>query len=362
MFLFYRYVFLAALEAPWHGLLEIFDMYTWLLFFLILITAALAWWVFGLAMPEKPAQKELQLASLNTWAVFLSVSSNNRPDYTPLRVFFIMLALYGLNVTTIYTSNLITMFTEPRHETQLDSIEDIIQAGLPIGKREFLIYLKFCLIELFNEGGREEYDDWFDNDLEHDKEVFRRYNSSDYFQPTNENLQRVCDGKQSMLINRFYVLSNSMRDQIFALPGNVFSNPLEMIAERGFPLLRKLNTLIDRMKDSGLVMKIYNDFLHTMNLKEGKRMREQATETQVVLTIEHLEGAFAVLILGYLLSGLVFVLELISVTKRYVRCRDICSKAITVQWDKLLIWLRLKEKANPVKKRTNYQLNKKHAF
>lgn len=128
-----RYVFLAALQAPWQGLVEIFNMTTWLLFVIILITAALAWWMFALAMPEKPAQKELQLATLNTWAVFLSVSSNNRPDYTPLRVFFIMLALYGLNVTTIYTSNLITMFTEPKHEAQLDTIEKIIEAGLPIG-------------------------------------------------------------------------------------------------------------------------------------------------------------------------------------------------------------------------------------
>lgn len=108
-------------------------MTTWVLFFLILITAALAWWLFGLAMPEKPAHKKLQLVTLNTWAVFLNVSANNRPDYTPLRVFFIMLAIYGLNVTTIYTSNLITMFTEPKHKAQLDTIEEIIESGLPIG-------------------------------------------------------------------------------------------------------------------------------------------------------------------------------------------------------------------------------------
>lgn len=114
--------------------MTIFQMETWLLFFLILITAAIAWWMFGLAMPEKHAQKELQLATLNAWAVFLGVSANNRPDFSPLRVFFMFLAIYGLNVTTIYTSNLISMFTEPKHEAQLDTIEAIIEEGLPIGK------------------------------------------------------------------------------------------------------------------------------------------------------------------------------------------------------------------------------------
>lgn len=153
-----------------------------------------------------------------------------------------------------------------------------------------------------------------------------------------------------------------MRDQIFAVPGNVFSNPLEMIAERGFPLLRKLNQLIDRMKDSGLIMKIYNDFLHTMNLKEGMRMRELATETQVVLTVEHLEGAFAILILGYLLSGLLLVLELISVTRRYIRLRESCAKAVRGCCDTLLIRMRLKEKPKATSFRKQYTFNKKHVF
>lgn len=91
-------------------------------------------------------------------------------------------------------------------------------------------------------------------------------------------------------------------------------------------------------------------------------MREQATENQVVLTVEHLEGAFALLILGYLLSSLVFVLELISVTQRYVRFKEHCLKVIQGQWDKLLIWMRLKEKPKPAAKRVKFQLKKKHIY
>lgn len=149
-----------------------------------------------------------------------------------------------------------------------------------------------------------------------------------------------------------------MRDQIYDLPGNVFSNPLEMIAERGFPLLHKLNSLINRMKDAGLVMKIYNDFLHTMNLKEGMRMREGATENQVVLTVEHLEGAFAILILGYLISGLVFVLELVSVTGWFLRFRAKSIKAVQGRWEQLLVWLRLQEQSRPASFQKKHRFNK----
>lgn len=70
---------------------------------------------------------------MNSLAVILGISSNNRPNHTPLRVFFILLALYGLNVTTIYTSKLITVFTEPAHEQQIVEIREIMDAGVPIG-------------------------------------------------------------------------------------------------------------------------------------------------------------------------------------------------------------------------------------
>lgn len=36
-----------------------------------------------------------------------------------------------------------------------------------------------------------------------------------------------------MLLNRIYILSHKLKDHIFGIPGNVFSNQVEMIAERG---------------------------------------------------------------------------------------------------------------------------------
>lgn len=86
-------------------------------------------------MGEESAHKKIVLCVMNSLAVILGISSNNRPDYTPLRVFFVLLALYGLNVTTIYTSKLITVFTEPAHDQQVSTIKEILDAGIPIGRR-----------------------------------------------------------------------------------------------------------------------------------------------------------------------------------------------------------------------------------
>lgn len=85
-------------------------------------------------MAEEKPHKKFALCAMNSFAVFLGISSNNRPDHTPLRVFFIILALYGLNITTMYTSKLITVFTQPAHDHQISTIQEILNKKIPIGR------------------------------------------------------------------------------------------------------------------------------------------------------------------------------------------------------------------------------------
>lgn len=118
----------------WLAMLTIFEYITWIVFCLMFILSAVAWYFFGRATPEQPTHKKVILCTLNCWAVVLGVSANNRPSWSPLRVFFLTLALYGMNFTTIYTSKLVNVFTHPAYEDQIDTIEEIIGSNLPIGE------------------------------------------------------------------------------------------------------------------------------------------------------------------------------------------------------------------------------------
>lgn len=115
-------------------MLTIFKYKTWIVLCLMLILSAASWYFFGRATLEKPPHKRVMQCSLNTWSVFLGTSVPNRPLLTPLRIFFLTLALYGLNMNTIFTSKLINVFTHPSYENQIDTIEEIIESNLPIGK------------------------------------------------------------------------------------------------------------------------------------------------------------------------------------------------------------------------------------
>lgn len=117
-------------------------------------------------------------------------------------------------------------------------------------------------------------------------------------------------GHRVILTNRLFVLSKSIHD-VFPLPFNVFANPLEMISERGFPLLKRFSHLISFMRDSGIMQKLYSDFLYNVTVLHHIRNREGFVETQIVLTLNHMDGAFTLFLLGHLISSIAFVVELI---------------------------------------------------
>lgn len=163
------------------------------------------------------------------------------------------------------------------------------------------------------QGGRQEYSDWFENDSPYDQILSRLYNTSESFWPTTENLEAVAKGKRVILTNRVFVLSKSIQN-VFPLPFNVFANQIEMISERGFPLLNRFSNIIAFMRDAGIIQKLYNDFYFNATVLQSIiRNREGGLfqEGRIVLTLSHMDGAFTLLLFGCSISFTVFCAEII---------------------------------------------------
>lgn len=137
------YVFRPPFKETWKSLIGIFKTITWIVFIWILIITGACWAILARLSNEHKPHREFVLAYLATWAIFLGQSAYHRPYHQPLRIFFIFLALYGLNVTTIYTSNLINVFTSPARENQIDTVQEMLDSGLPIGLTQFSDFFFF---------------------------------------------------------------------------------------------------------------------------------------------------------------------------------------------------------------------------
>lgn len=137
MYFYTRYVYVAKKMPEWLGMLVIFQYTTWIITCLILIISAISWYIFGHLTLEERQHSRFAICLLNSWAVTICIAVPNRPERSPLRLFFIALALYSINLTTIYTSKLINVFTNPPYEDQIDTISEIVESHLPIGKLVF---------------------------------------------------------------------------------------------------------------------------------------------------------------------------------------------------------------------------------
>lgn len=134
---FYTFFVKKADYAPrWMGLVKIFKVKAWTAFGVVLIVSWIFWWIMGNISKEEPPHRKFLLTLVNVVAVSLSVSANNRPVLNPLRMFFAFFALYSLTITAIYTSKLITVFTNPKMDYQIDSIEEILFNNFSIGGRQ----------------------------------------------------------------------------------------------------------------------------------------------------------------------------------------------------------------------------------
>ncbi|KAM7342062.1 ionotropic receptor 60a [Cochliomyia hominivorax] len=286
------YVKLADRRPPWMALYAIFKNLTWLSCIGMLFLTWITWFTLVHFLPEPLYTREISLIGINNMAVTICVSANERPICGSSRLFFIFLALYGLNLTSTYTSKLIAVFANPGFQHQIDNLREVQKAGIPYG-------------------GIEESRDWFEND--DDMWIFDDYNYTLDFEPNAFNFHYVKNGKRVILCSRMYVLQSAYTDDIYAFPDNVFSSPMQMIMKPGFPFLYEFNRMIRYMRDFGIFQKIQQDFVYNNTyLNRIAKMRPSFQEIDIVLTTEHLQGPFAILILGIISSTILFLGELMT--------------------------------------------------
>jgi hypothetical protein len=153
------YTWFVALATPrprWEGLMQIFQLNVWLGIGIVFVVGVLTWIAFELTSQKNGKRVSLMNALSASRALLLGNSLQTRPIRHSHRILFACLALYSFAIDIFYTEQLIKTFTIPRMERQIDSIEDILQAKLPIG-------------------GMSDYQTWFCSTLEIDQRVYESY-------------------------------------------------------------------------------------------------------------------------------------------------------------------------------------------
>jgi len=89
------------------------------------------------------------------------------------------------------------------------------------------------------------------------------------------------------------------------------SASLTVLFKKGNPLLDRLNILMRRYLEAGLLERHWTELQHRAPLRGGGRFRKVAGDMFIVFFVSHLKPAFVVLLVGTVLSLVVFIFQVI---------------------------------------------------
>lgn len=125
------YIKKASRRPAWLALYTIFNNTTWI----CLIVTLFITWIFWYMLVKKQNEHliDMPLIGLYNMAVSISVPVSYNPTRTASRLFFFIISIYGLNVAALFTTNLISVFSDPGLMHQISTLDEVVKAGIPFG-------------------------------------------------------------------------------------------------------------------------------------------------------------------------------------------------------------------------------------
>ncbi|KAJ9594239.1 hypothetical protein L9F63_014399 [Diploptera punctata] len=286
----------AKSQSKTHKIMTLFRTSTWLSMLIVFIFISVLFWSLS-----KSQNRRKDFAGFNllpqcfsaTWAVLLGISVPQMPLSLGTRTLFIIYVWYCFAISTIFQAFFTTYLVEPGYEARLETLDDVMQAGLEFTTFEILEGMKGII------------------DFE-ELDVFEEIMCFDF----NECIRDVMFKRETFSISvpdlTSYLASLSgYHDHskvVCYLDIPILTTPLCAALPIGHPLLKILNVHARRCFEAGLLTEYRSQFLHEVNLKANKTDEDSEF---VMFSLTHLSPVFMLLLFGYVLSAILLMCEAI---------------------------------------------------
>jgi hypothetical protein len=287
-------------------LLTIFSLSVWLTMGFVLFLTTAVFWCAGNVTSRNVGNETHTYQSLshcfqNAWAVFMAVSVPHQPTTSTLRVFFFLYVCFCFAISTLFQAFFVSYLVEPMYEKKIETLDDLLESDVVFGIHPIVHFAKeFANIPEL------------DNFLEHKR-------------PTEECTDlRKCVERMITKRDMAYFISSDYvtfvaRDLgtvdvgkiICSLDETVLSGVAIIIFKKGNPFLDRFNILMRRYLEAGFLDRLWSELQHGASLRGGGRFGESTNVMFYAFSFSHLMPAFVVLIVGTVLSSVVFIAELI---------------------------------------------------
>ncbi|XP_045473647.1 glutamate receptor 1-like [Harmonia axyridis] len=252
---------------------------------------------------------------LYTYSMLLLVSLPKLPSGWSLRILTGWYWLYSLLVVVAYRSSLTAILARPVPRVTIDTLQELIESKLATGG--------------WGEINREFFQTALDPTIHEIGKTFEIVNSSE------EAIDRVADGKFAFYENTYFlkeaIVKRQVRFQANRLQSNstkntktknnivredrslhimddcVINMPVSIGLQKNSPIKPRFDKHIRTVLEAGLIKKWLDDAMQQILNVEVQTVEE----TMAIMSMRKFSGALVVLIIGYVLSLLIFTSELL---------------------------------------------------
>jgi hypothetical protein len=300
-----------SVKVPhWMSILKMFSPFLWFaLFSTIILAVIISYYLARLkgdpgSVGEHEVYSKVTSVCSTVCAVILGVPVSVLPLTDPLRIFFFSWVCYSMAVNTVFQAFLTALLIDPGYERQISSMEELFNSD-----SAFLVYQGHIP---FYEGS---------GDLKSSR-ILNNHRECQRYTCVGEMKTAAQFRNSAVLWNdyliEYYTLkglfdSATGRPLLCKVPdGTVLITNDVIYVPHGNPLLDRTNEIIGRVLEAGLYSKWYASFKNRLKV-EARVIRIPSLANEYCnLNIEHMQSAFYMLFLGYMLSIASFWMELSS--------------------------------------------------
>jgi len=296
----------------WSSLFRILSVELWIILIISIVIAAISTTLVGRYShtSEWQGYKILGSSLTNLWAVVLGVSVSTMPRTLSLRLLFLAWVCFSLAFSTVIQAFLTTFLTDSGYKTPIQNMDELFASGIklayPSGKSYF-----------FEEGDETEASTVQTNSVICPS-VDDCWDWGAYQKTASILLDD--DDVEDSFAEGFYIGENSKPLVCGLKDGILRQTGLTMIMLHGDPLMRRVTEIIDRVIAAGLYNHWNSLRMHSLKLRSQKITIVLPFGEYYSFNKQHLQLAFYLLLIGWCLSALCFVVEILYnrvLSKRY---------------------------------------------
>lgn len=268
--------------AQWKNLTVIFDKIVWGAILMIMLANGVTWYILGRNREKSPSFTEISLCLMGSFLTLLQ-GGVETPKHWNLRFLVVIWSMASLLLNTAHQCQLTGILTSPLYEHQISNVKEMVDSNLNYG---FYPILKSL------------YED--STNLAH-KKLLHNYKPCPL---TVECMNRTAFNRDfatvknkreaSFLMSKYYSFPSG-KPMLYNFEKSEFVVWCKYYLAKGFPFLEKINYKILLLQSSGLISKWERDLVVGSNNKIEVAKLEP-------LTLNHLQGAFFLLLFGNCLA------------------------------------------------------------